>query len=483
MMMMKNTHTEHAGSRGPKIVVIGAGSYFFGRAVIWNMVHSPVLNSGTLALVDTNEDTLATMSTLARRAVEHAGVSVRVEASTDRTEVLRGADFVVLAFSDRNAHFRGVDCSIAEKYGVRMCSGDTIGPGGIFRALREIPTVLAIAQDCERICPNAWLINYVNPSTVLGIALMRHAGIRTFALCDSLPEPTVRLRYLKMVGILPEDAESVPVEVESKLDFAIAGVNHLTWLLRFVYDGQDQMPKVRAHLAENAALERAEQEARDAGAGGRTDDNTYSKRKFNAVYSLELMDIYGAAPAVIGHTKEYVPFYQGWGVQPVDPEPLKIFDAEDRQRAMDEHMDGNRRYADGTAPIEAFFSSGRGDHATDIIEAMWGGLGKSFYVNTTNRGAVSNMADDAFLELRCDLDMHGPRPQPVGAMPRGIRALQEQTLDTHELTVEAALHCDRDLLLRAFATDPIITNLSDARSMIAELLEAQRDVLDPRWFG
>ena len=474
---------QNTNSKGPKIVVIGAGSYFFGRAVIWNMVNSPVLNTGTLALVDTNETTLKTMATLARRAVEHAGVSVTIEASTDRTKVLKDADFVVLAFSDRNAHYRGLDCSIAEKYGVRMCSGDTIGPGGIFRALREIPTVFAIARDCERICPNAWLINYVNPSAVLGIALMRHASIRNFALCDSLPEPTVRLRYLKMVGILPEDAESVPVEVESRLDLAIAGVNHLTWLLRFTYDGEDQLPKVRAHLAENAALERAEEKAKDAGAGGRTDDNTYSKRKFNAVYSLELMDIYGAAPAVIGHTKEYVPFYQGFGTLPVDPEPLKVFDADDRQKSMDEHMEGNRKFADGETPIEQFFSGGRGDHATDIIEAMWGGLGRSFYINTANRGAVPNMADDAFLELRCDLDMHGPRPQPVGDMPRGIRALQEQTLDTHELTVDAALHCDRDMLLRAFATDPIINNLSDARAMIDELLEAERDVLDPRWFS
>lgn len=473
---------QHSDSKGPKIVVIGAGSYFFGRAVIWNMINSPVLNSGTLALVDTNAATLSTMYSLAQKAVAYAGVSVKVEASTDRTEVLGGADFVVLAFSEGNAMYRGIDCSIAAKYGVRMCSGDTIGPGGIFRALREIPTVLAISADCSRICPNAWLINYVNPSTVLGIALMRHGRIRSFALCDSLPEPQVRLRYLKMVGILPEEAVNVPIEVESKLDFALAGVNHLTWLLRFTYDGIDQLPAVRAYLGSNGAQERAEQEARDAGAGGRTDDNTPSKRKFNAVYAGELMDIYGAAPAVIGHTKEYVPFYQGAGTLPVDPEPLMVFDAEHRQRAMNEYMAVNNSYAHGEKPIEDFFAHGRGDHATDIIEAMWGGLGKSFYVNTANRGAVTNMADDAFLELRCDIDMHGPRPQPVGPMPRGIRALQEQTLDTHELTVEAALHCDRDLLLRAFATDPIVNNLSDARAMIAELLDAEREALDPRWF-
>ena len=140
------------------------------------------------------------------------------------------------------------------------------------------------------------------------------------------------------------------------------------------------------------------------------------------------------------------------------------------------------KIADGTIPIGEFFVKGRGDHATDIIESMWGNLGKKFYINSPNRGAVGNLPDDAFLELLCDLDMKGPCPRPVGDMPRGLLGLTQQVLDTHELTVEAAVSCDRRILLRALATDPLVNNLSDAKHIMAELLEAERDHLDRRWF-
>ena len=112
---------------------------------------------------------------------------------------------------------------------------------------------------------------------------------------------------------------------------------------------------------------------------------------------------------------------------------------------------------------------------------MWGGLGKKFYINSANRGAVANLPDDAFLELRCELDMQGPRPLPAGEMPRGLLGLTHQVLDTHELTVEAAVSCDRKLLLRALATDPIVNNLGDARNIMNELLEAERDHLPAGW--
>ncbi len=119
-----------------------------------------------------------------------------------------------------------------------------------------------------------------------------------------------------------------------------------------------------------------------------------------------LMDIYGAYPTAIGHTKEYVPFWQGKGV----------------------------------------------------------------------------LSDDAFLELRCDVDIHGPRPQPFGEFPRGVLALQNQVLDTHELTAQAAVECDRDILLRAFMTDPIINSISDGKKIMEELLEAEKDTLPAQWY-
>jgi len=468
--------------RGPKVVIIGAGSFFFGRPVIWNMATSEVLRHGTLALVDTDPDVLATMEQLARRTFDHLGVPTRIEAATDHRAGLDGADFVVPSFSDRNAHFRGIDCTIADRYGVRMCSGDTIGPGGIFRALREIPKLMEMARDVEAQCPHAWMINFVNPSSVLGIALAKYAPkVRSMALCDGPHEPHITLRTLKRVGLLPADATVVPPEMQARLDLRITGVNHFSWIVKLAYDGEDYLPVLRERIAETAAKERAEA-AQQADALD-VHQNAHAKGLFNASYSLKLFDLFGVHPDCIAHTKEYVPFFQDLGVNPVDPAPISVFDAVDRQQKMDERWAETVAYAKGEKPIADFVASGKSDHATDIIESMWGGLGKVFRVNTTNRGAVPNMPDDAFLELASHLDMGHCQPLAVGELPVGVRGLCQRILDCHEVTADAAVACDRELLLRACALDPIMPNLEDNRLMVDELLEAERDALPEAWYA
>ena len=163
------------------------------------------------------------------------------------------------------------------------------------------------------------------------------------------------------------------------------------------------------------------------------------------------------------------------------PEPIALFDADERAREMAAAWK-TEEYAAGSYQRRAVHGGHAGDHATDIIESMWGGLGKTFYINTANRGAITNLPDDAFLESRCDIDMHGPRPHPFGAFPRGLLALQHQVLDTHELTAEAAVTGDRAVLRRAMLTDPICNNIADADDCIADLLEAERDALPDYWY-
>jgi len=288
--------------QGPKVVVIGAGSYFFGKPVIYNMITSPILREGTLALVDTDPAVLETMMTIARRAKEATGAPLTLEGSADRREVMKDADFVVLSFSCRNACYRELDTRIAKKYGVTMCSSDTIGPGGIFRALRELPEILRIADDVRRLAPKAWLINFINPTSVMGIALMRHASdVKSFALCDGNHMPYVRAMFLHWIGMLPEGEKTVPAEMDAKFDLRIAGVNHCTWVLRCFYDGKDRMPVLRDFVAREA---KREYESRPS---------TKAKPRLNMNYALELMDLYGAFPTAVSHTKEYVPFYQGYG--------------------------------------------------------------------------------------------------------------------------------------------------------------------------
>jgi alpha-galactosidase len=138
-------------------------------------------------------------------------------------------------------------------------------------------------------------------------------------------------------------------------------------------------------------------------------------------------------------------------------------------------------YILGAEPIETFIEKTGPDHATDIIEGMWAGLGRPFFINTANRGAVTNMPDDAFLEMLCDVSMEAVTPRPVGDAPVGLRGLWQQVLDTHELTARAAVECDRELLYRAFLCDPLVSSLADSRAMIEELLEAEAGVLPEEW--
>jgi len=327
-----------------------------------------------------------------------------------------------------------------------------------------------MARDAARLCPQAWVINFVNPTTVMGMALRRYVpDVKSFALCDGHHEPYNTLNWCRRAGLLPQDATAVPPAMLTRLELAIGGVNHFTWLVRFGYDGKDLMPAFRRRVAQGVREERRE-------------PSTHSKGRFNQAYALQLFDLFGAYPTAIGHTKEYVPFFQGYGVKPNQPEPITCFDADRRAREMAAAWDATRQYAAGDLGVDRFLAEIKNDHASDIMESMWGGLGKPFYINSANRGAVTNMPADAFLELRSDIDMRGPRPQPFGAMPRGLLGLQHQVLDTHELTAEAAATGDRRLLRRAMLTDPICNNIADADACIRDLLAAEREALPKYWF-
>ncbi len=448
-------------SKSPKVVVVGAGSLFFGRKAIWSMCCQDGLMGGTLALVDTDAGRLKTMRAIAEKAIAATGCGTTLETSTEVREVLPGADFVILSFSNRNAHYRRFDAEISRKYGIYLCSADTIGPGGIFRALRELPVILQTAQVVRELAPQAWLVNYINPTSVNGIALMRHfADLKSFALCDSLHMPYLKSEYMQRAGVAEEEA--------ADFDLRIAGVNHFTFALKMAHRGQDVSESVRGWMSEAAASEK---------------DEGYSKARFNNTYSLQLWDLFGACPACIGHTKEYVPFYQDRDHGPQKEQRLAVFDCDEREAWTARFWQENEAWASGKADIADFLEKTGADHATDIINTMVTGNGGTYYINTANRGAVPNLPDDAFLELHCTVDANGPRPLPAADMPRGLYSLQLNVLDTHELTVEAIVRQDLGLLRRAFLTDPLVESIPDTDAMIAELLEVQRAAIEPHLPG
>ena len=189
----------------------------------------------------------------------------------------------------------------------------------------------------------------------------------------------------------------------------------------------------------------------------------------------------GAVPTCTAHTKEYVRFWQGMGKSEEPIPPLSIWETGARYERHAQMWNEVDSYVLGAEPIETFIEKTGPDHATDIIEAMWAGLDKPFFINTANEGVVPNMPADAFLEVMCDVNMDAVIPRPVGDAPVGLRGLWQQVLDAHELSVRAAVECDRDLLNRAFVCDPLVSSLADSRAMIDELLAAERDVLPDAW--
>ena len=153
--------------KGPKVVLIGAGSVFFGRQTIWGMITKEALRGGTLALVDPDEKKLEWAGDIAKAAIQATGAPLELERATHHAEVLPGADFVILAFAVDGVKLRDVDARISTKHGMVMCSADTIGPGGIMRTLREVPRQNEILEDVRRLCPDAWVINWVNPTSAM----------------------------------------------------------------------------------------------------------------------------------------------------------------------------------------------------------------------------------------------------------------------------------------------------------------------------
>ena len=347
-----------------------------------------------------------------------------------------------------------------------MCSGDTIGPGGVFRAAREFPRILEIAEDMADHCPDAWLINYVNPSAVMGIGLMRHSRVKSFALCDTHHMPSKFESYADLIGLQGEERKQFHAR--------IAGVNHFTWMLGAEVNGRDVMPEIR--------------EAFRAGSIGEKDQG-YAKARFNNFITSQLADVFGAIPTCTGHTKEYLPFYQGRAAISEPISPLAVFDSDERDARTARMWAEVDDYLEGRKPISEFHTTGKADHATDVIHTMLVEDGRQYFINRSNNkcaegggNPVTNLPPDAFLELLCMLDRNGPRPLPAGEFPLGLRGLQMLILDIHELTIDAIVKEDRSLLVRALAIDPLVNSIATAEQIISEIYAAEAEILPP-WIG
>lgn len=456
-------------ANGPKVLLIGAGSAFFGRQTIWSMVNKPSLRGGTLALADVNEEKLGWLKQIAERAIAATGADLKLETSTDYRELLPGCNFVTLAFAVEGVKMRGIDAEVSTRHGMIMCSADTIGPGGTMRTLREVPRQAKILDDVRALCPDAWVINWVNPTSAMGIAMMRHyPDLKSLAICDGPHNPRFDDNLIIKAG-LARDRESITDELRSKVKIRSGGINHFNWLVEMTHEGRDVTPRIFE------ALKTASQEEHVASAED-------SKKSLANQISWQLANALGYAPMCVWHTQEYVPFFQGHDVNKQDAITIRQWRIDVREKWMNECWSDMRAIAGGERDIHDYLAKTTPDHASDIIEALWSGETKKLYINTPNQGAISNMPDDAFVEVLCEVGAEGVKPLPFGEMPRPLLGYCHRVLDEHELAVEAAVTYDRKILRQAYLASMVAVSISDVEACMNELLEAERDYLPAQWF-
>jgi alpha-galactosidase len=422
-----------------KIAFTGAGSVEFTKNVLSDLLTSPELGPLAISLHDIDAERLATAAKMARFIGATTGADVRIEAHLERRPALEGADYVVNAIQVGGYRATRLDFDVPASYGLRQTIADTIGIGGIFRGLRTIPAVVAIADDMAEICPDALLLNYSNPMAMVPWGVQRGSRFqRVVGLCESVRDTQGFLA--RMVGVPAEE-----------IAFVTAGLNHQAFVVTFSHRGRDLYPLLDEAIDRDPELPRR--------------------------VRVELYRRFGYFPTESSeHSAEYVP----WFMRHDDlVERFRITVGEYLRRSednLDEHADMKRRLDSG----EGFEIEPTQELAWEVIHSIETGTRRVVACNLRNSGLIENLPDGCCVEVPCLVDRAGVQPLHVGALPPQIAALNRTFLNVAELTVLAALEQRRDYVYQAAMLDPNTgATLTPDRivAMCDDLIEAHGDVI------
>ena len=434
------------GHGGPKIALVGGGSYQWGPKIILDVALKPELRGGTLVLHDINAEALDDMFDWGEKALNQVDADLQLEKTLRVEDALEGADFVVLSISTGGLDATALDLEIPAQYGVVQTVGDTVGPGGHFRALRNIPVVVEIARTMERICPDAVLLNLTNPLTALTRAVTKATSIRAVGLCHELFST---LSMLSKNFDAPEEAINVRV----------AGVNHFIWVTDVSVRGRDVTEEAFRRISGGEAREIAL-----ADSAGDTDPfvNTWGFR-------TELCGLYGYLPAAGDrHLCEFVPGYLSEEKER-ERLDLRVTTVDVRRERLAADRESVRRMVRGDEPIPAGPSR---EEISDIMAAVWTGEDSVNIVNLPNAGQVRDLPLGAVVETYGALNGTGASGIVFGELPPPVAALVHPHVFNQEATVQAGLTGDRDLAFRTFVNDPLVASQADARALFDEMFEA-----------
>ncbi len=409
-----------------KLVIVGGGSSYTPELISGAINHYHELPISEVCLTDINQDRLTIMRGLSDRMLKHAGLDVNVTAYTDQQQALENAAFVNCLIRVGGMAARIQDERIPIKYGV--IGQETTGPGGMMKALRTIPVMLALAHEMEKVCPQAWLINYTNPSGIIAEALGNHSSIKWLGLCSGPNDWSSQI--LDALGVDPKRAV---------VDWL--GLNHLGFAVRVWVDGQNVTPQAVAAIAEQWSVD-----------GDWLRALGYIPATYLRYYYHRSQVVKEAAQP------DYVT--RGEAVQKIETELLQ-------------------QYADPALKEKPALLAQRGgggyaDTAFAAMRAIHQNSGERQVLQVLNQGAIDGLPADASVEVPCILDANGPRPIPMGAIPLPVRGLIQAVKSYESLTVETAIAGSKRLALQALMAHPLVSDWEIAQPLLDELLLANR---------
>jgi len=420
-----------------KITFIGAGSTVFAKNLLGDILSYPELANSEIALHDIDETRLRTSEIVANRIAQTLKITPKITATLDRKQALDGADYAINMI--QVAGYKPgtvVDFEIPKKYGLRQTIADTLGIGGIMRALRTIPVMLEMCHEMEQLCPDVTFLQYVNPMAMNCWAVTKATSIKTIGLCHSVQHTASEL------------AADINVPL-NEINYVVGGINHMAFYLKFERNGEDLYPRIREVFDNNR----------------QPDWNRVRYEMFNRLgyFVTESSE----------HFSEYVP----WFIKRDRPDLIEEFNI-----PLDEYIrrcevqiaawEEQRSALEGGAPIEIERSV---EYGSSIIHSLETGKPCVVYGNVPNRGLIDNLPQGCCVEVPCLVDKNGIQPTKIGTLPPHLAALMQTNINVQSLVVEAALTGKREHIYHAAMLDPHTAaelSLDQIWSLVDDLIAA-----------
>ena len=424
----------------PKIAIIGAGSIVFCKTLLNDLFSTPSLSGSSYTLMDPALWKTEKMKTYADQIIQKNKLDARVSCTTDRREALRGADYVILMFQVGGTEAFKIDYEIPMKYGVDQCIGDSLGPGGVFRALRSAPVLIGIGDDMAELCPDAYVLNYVNPMGGVCTIAGRATSMNFVGLCHGVQTT------LDLIAGYTDCAKK-------EIDYLCAGINHMAWFLKLEKNGVDLYPLLKANM-EKPEYYKSEKVRGEVmrHCGYFMTESTGHLSEYLPWFrkNQKALDLYCDEPAFGGETGAYYRYSEMVAKKFAETDVLAIESGELEPRSA--------------------------EYCSYIIEALETGAPFRFNGNVRNNGFITNLPADATVEVPIYADKEGLHPFTVGDLPPHLAAMNQSNISVQSLAAEAAIHGDPELAFWAIAMDPLtsaVLTLAQIRDMVIEMLDAE----------